>query len=167
VLDRQDFSRTGCQIVICHDDFPHHADSVPIVWKNSILDPEMQRVSDVTEEQLAAQIAEKEKGFLQARFTQVSSEAERLRLSSWFPRIASRFVAILFFLLNVSHLGEPEMEVKLNEAGPLRFLFVGQEARRKGLARVYDAFATLSPAIRQRIHLTVVSSQSDGPVPAP
>ena len=167
ILDRKEFFQNGCQVVFCHDDYPLNADAVPVVWRNSVLDPEMQRAAGLTEEQLAAQIAEKEAGFIQARFTQVSSEAERIRLSAWFPRIASRFVVIPYFIPNVRSLGETELEDKLSDNGLLRCLFVGHEARRKGLARVYDAFLALSPAFRRRVHLTVVSSMSDGPVPAP
>ncbi|HEX7728937.1 MAG TPA: glycosyltransferase family 4 protein [Terracidiphilus sp.] len=138
-----------------------------MVWQNSILDPEMDRARGMTDEQLAAQRAQKEPGFRKARFVQVSTEAERIRLSAWFPQLADKFVAIPFFLPDVRPLDEAELEAKLAGTGPLRCVFVGHEARRKGLARVYDAFAALPVTRRERIHLTVVSRQSDGPIETP
>lgn len=167
VLDRGEFARSGCQVVFCHDDFPRNADGIPVVWQNSILDPEMDRARGMTDEQLAAQRAQKEPGFRKARFVQVSTEAERIRLSAWFPQLADKFVAIPFFLPDVRPLDEAELEAKLAGTGPLRCVFVGHEARRKGLARVYDAFAALPVTRRERIHLTVVSRQSDGPIETP
>lgn len=167
LLDRSEFARSGCQVVFCHDDFPRNADGIPVVWQNSILDPEMESARGATPDQLAAQRAEKEIGFRKARFVQVSTEAERVRLSAWIPQLADRFVAIPFFMPNVHSLDEAALQAKLAGTGPLRCVFVGHEARRKGLARVYDAFAALPSSLRQRIHLTVVSRQSDGHIATP
>jgi glycosyltransferase involved in cell wall biosynthesis len=167
LLDRGEFARSDCQVVFCHDDFPRNAEGIPVVWQNSILDPEMERARGQSDEQLAAQRAEKEPGFRRARFVQVSTEAERIRLGKWFPQLAEKFVAIPFFLPDVHPLDEAQFEQKLAGTGPLRCVFVGHEARRKGLARVYDAFSALPSAMRERIHLTVVSRQSDGRVAAP
>jgi glycosyltransferase involved in cell wall biosynthesis len=166
-LDRKEFERSNCQLVFCHDDFPRDAESIPVVWQNSILDPEMERASGRTETQLESQKSEKERGFRLARFVQVATDAERLRLGSWFPHLAEKFVAIPFFLPDVHAIEESQLNEKLARRDLLRLLFVGHEARRKGLARVYDAVASLSPSLKQRVHLTVVSRYTDGIVSAP
>jgi glycosyltransferase involved in cell wall biosynthesis len=167
LIDREEFARSGCQLVFCHDDFPNNADGIAVVWQSSILDPEMERARGMTDEQLIAVKTEKGTAFRQARFVQVATKAESVRLGKWFPDIAEKFVAVPFFLPGVRGIEETQLEEKLAHDGPLRCIFVGHEARRKGLARVYDAFAALPAALQQRIELTVISRQSDGRIPAP
>ena len=167
VLDRREFARSHCDLVFCHDDFPSNAESIPVVWQNSILDPAMVKARGASENALAAEYARKRIGFEKARFVQVSTQAEAVRLSAWFPQIADKFVAIPFFLPDVQPISSESLEEKVKRTGVLRCLFVGHEAKRKGLARVYDAFSGLPHDIQNRVHLTVVSSQTDGRIPAP
>lgn len=167
ILDRNEFNRSACDVVFCHDDFPNNANSIRVVWQNSILDPEMMLARGVTNDQLAIEREEKKRGFEGAVAVQVSTEAERDRLSRWFPGFAKKFLAIPFFMPDLKPISQDLMNKKLERKGPLRCLFVGHEAKRKGLDRVYAAIERLPPAIQKRIHLTVVSKQIDGPITAP
>jgi glycosyltransferase involved in cell wall biosynthesis len=167
VLDRREFAHSGCDFVFCHDDFPRNAESIPVVWQNSILDPAMVKARGASEDALAAEYARKRIGFEKARLVQVSTRAEEVRLGTWFPEIAEKFVAIPFFLPDVQSISSENLEEKVNRSGILRCLFVGHEAKRKGLARVYDAISGLPQHIQNRVHLTVVSSQTDGRIPTP
>jgi len=166
-LDRGEFARSHCDAVFCHDDFPRNAEGVPVIWQNSLLDPAMQRARGHSQEDLAAQRALKGAGFEKARAVQVSTRAEQLRLAGWFPHIASKFVVVPFFLPDVKPISSTQQAEKIGRKGPLRCLFVGHEAKRKGLERVYAAMTGLSSSLQQHIQLTVVSSQSDGPIHAP
>jgi glycosyltransferase involved in cell wall biosynthesis len=49
----------------------------------------------------------------------------------------------------------------------MRLLFVGREARRKGLPEVLDAFKALDARLPGALELTVVSSLSDGEISIP
>lgn len=166
-LDRNEFARSGCDAVFCHDDFPRNAENIPVIWQNSILDPEMLRARGDSEEFLAEEHAIKEEGFHRAEVVLVSTQAEQQRLGSWFPRIAAKFVGVPFFQPDVQPISSSQLAEKLHRSGPLRCLFVGHEAKRKGLERVYAAMTQLSPSLQRQIRLTVVSSHSDGPVPSP
>lgn len=166
-LDRNEFKGSACDVVFCHENFPTNADSIRVVWQNSILDPEMTLARGTTKVQLAMEREEKRKGFAKAAAVQVSTLAERNRLRQWFPEIANKFFAIPFFLPDLKPISQELMNEKLGRNGPLRCLFVGHEAKRKGLDRVYAAIERLTPAIQKRIHLTVVSKQTDGSIKAP
>jgi glycosyltransferase involved in cell wall biosynthesis len=166
-LDRREFAKSGCDLVFCHDDFPRNADSIPVVWHNSILDPAMVRARGASDEDLAIEREVKSRGFQKAAAVLVSTEAERTRLGQWFPRIADKFVAVPFFLPDVKPIAPDRMKKKVERIGPLRCLFVGNEARRKGLDRVYAAMVRLPANVQNQIHLTVVSAQTDGPIAAP
>ena len=168
ILDRDEFERSGCNVVFSHDDFPKNAGSFPVIWQNSILDPDMVLAwGKLKEGQLDDEREIKSKGFRAAAAVQVSTVAERDRLRRWFPEIADRFIAIPFFLPDVTTIDRNLLAAKLKVKGLLRCIFVGHEARRKGLARVYDAIKSLPSSLQQRVHLTVISRHSDGTVQAP
>jgi len=167
ILDRKEFFRSGCDAVFCHDGFPKNAQSIPVIWQNSILDPEMSIAYGRTKGQIAIECEMKREGFVESAAVQVSTEAERVRLGGLFPDIADKFVAIPFFLPGVIPIEPMALEEKNSRDGQLRFLFVGHEARRKGLTRVYAAMERLPDSIRKRIHLTVVSRFSDGAIRVP
>lgn len=166
-LDRREFAKSGCDLVFCHDDFPGNANSIPVVWQNSILDPAMVRARGVSDEEIAIERKVKSRDFQKAAAVQVSTEAERMRLGQWFPQIADKFVAVPFFLPDVRPIAPERMNKKVERVGPLRCLFVGNEARRKGLDRVYAAMLRLPAGVQKQIHLTVVSAHTDGPIAAP
>ena len=167
IVDLREFRRSGCDAVFCHDDFPRNTEGIPVIWQNSVLDPEMTLAYGGSEAALARSKDEKGEGFRRAAVVQVSSEAERARLGGWFPEVADRFVAIPFFLPDVAAIPLEKLEEKLARGGQLRCLFVGHEARRKGLARVYDALMHMPGEARAQLQMTVVSTQADGAIPAP
>ena len=166
-LDRKDLIQSGCEVVFCHEAFPKNADSVPVIWQNSILDPQMALAYGASEQSLAREREAKARGFEKAVAVQVSTEAERARLGQSFPQFADKFVAIPFFLPDVMGISRDGLDEKIERGGPLRCLFVGHEAQRKGLARVYSAIERLPPGLQRQIRLTVISRQSDGRISAP
>jgi len=166
-LDRREFAKSGCDLVFTHEDFPSNADSIPVVWHNSILDPAMTRARGDSEEDLAFEREVKSRDFQKAAFVQVPTDAERTRLGQWFPAIADKFVAIPKFLPQIRPIAQDRMNKKIERVGPLRCLFVGNQARRKGLDRVYAAMVRLPASVQKQIDLTVVSPQTDGPIAAP
>lgn len=166
-LDQREFRNKRCDLVFCHDDFPRGVEGIPVVWQNSILDPVMRKAYGADDAQLRKIAEEKRKGFEAAALVHVSTEAERERLGQMFPGCADRFAAVPFFLPDVQGISAEALETKLAYSGPLRCLFVGGEARRKGLERVYAAVSKLNPSLQSRVQLTVVSAETDGRIDPP
>jgi glycosyltransferase involved in cell wall biosynthesis len=127
----------------------------------------MAKAYGASDEALSIEFETKRRGFESARIVQVSTEAERVRLGKSFPDIAGKFIAIPFLVPDVKAIPLDLLMSKVEHSGILHCLFVGHEARRKGLPRVYAALTMLPPRVRNLIHLTVVSGQTDGPVDAP
>ncbi len=167
VLDRKEFAQSGSQLVFCHDDFPGNAGGIAVVWQNSILDRAMTLAWGASKEQLDIEYEVKKSGFLKAAVVQVSTEAERERLCAWFPEVAEKFVAVPFFLPDVTPIDLDRMNEKIERSGPLRCLFVGHEAKRKGLGRIYAAIERLPTSVQRQVHLTVISGQTDGTIATP
>jgi glycosyltransferase involved in cell wall biosynthesis len=134
------------------------------VWQNAVLDPAMLAANGMTESGFRRLVEIKRAGFEQATVIQVSTEAERVRHVRAFPDLADRFQAVPFFVPGAAAIPMDVLARKLDRSGSLKCLFVGHEARRKGLDRVFQAFARLSPNAARQVHLTVVSKQTDGRV---
>ena len=52
-------------------------------------------------------------------------------------------------------------------ADPVRILFVGNNALRKGLPQLLEAFTKLPQSVQSRAHLTIISNFDRSPIPVP
>ncbi len=164
-LSRADLRRSGAQLIFTHE-FPTNAGGVPVVWQNAIIDPEMQRNYGVPEATLQEEISAKRPLFQRAARVQVQTEAEAERHRAMFPESADRFSAVPYF---VPHLQAcmPELLKKHRDAETVRVLFVGNNAKRKGLPELLEAFLGLPNAALQRALLTVISNFDRSPMQVP
>ncbi len=156
-LSASDLARSGARVVFAHRAFPLNGGAVPTVWQNCILDPDMQLAFGATQDEIDAEIGTKGKLYRLATAVQVSTEAEAERLGRYFPDIADRFVAVPFFTPHV-HACEQESLQKHLEPGPVRILFTGNQAWRKGLDLLLEAFLGLDESLQKRAELTVISN---------
>ncbi len=104
--------------------------------------------------------------FRKAALVQVSTEAEARRHAADFPDIADRFAAVPFFSPHIEPC-PPEALARHFEPGPVRLLFVGGQAWRKGLDLLLDAFIALPAAVQSRTTLTIVSNLDRSPIRIP
>lgn len=155
----------ACMAVYAHGDFPMGC-CAPVIWRNTILDPAMQRYAGVSEQQLAHEADVKRELFAQATFVHVSTRAEAARLSAQFPEFQHRFAYIPFFLPYLDAVPLEEV-VARHSTRPIRISFVGRHARRKGLDLLLDAFKAAGFVNRDDIRLMVVSDISDGGIETP
>jgi glycosyltransferase involved in cell wall biosynthesis len=132
------------------------------VWQNAVLDPAMLSAGSMTDQQFDRLVALKRTGFEQSAVVQLATEAERARHARDFPDLADRFHAVPFFVPDAAAIPLDVLERKLDCSETLKCLFVGHEARRKGLDRVFQALLRLGAEARKRVQLTVVSKLTDG-----
>ena len=156
-LAARELAHSGAEVVFSHRAFPLNAGHVPVIWQQAILDPAMQLSFGATEAALAEEREVKGKLFRRAAFIQLSTEAEARRHAALFPDIADRFVAIPFFTPHIEPC-PPESLSRHFDTGPIKLLFVGGQAWRKGLDLLLDAFAALPTSLRNQATLTIVSN---------
>jgi glycosyltransferase involved in cell wall biosynthesis len=166
-LCSRELAAAECDVVFSHRDFPINAGKLPVVWQNSILDPEMCRARGASEALLEDEFRMKRKLFAQARFVQVSSVAEADRLGNCMPEIRERFRPVPFFLPYLRAIDEDSVSRKHADPEVVEFVFVGREAHRKGLPEVVAALEGIDFGHMENARLTVVSDFRDGPVILP
>jgi glycosyltransferase involved in cell wall biosynthesis len=167
MLDQQELEDSCCDIVFSHRGFPVNCGKHPIIWMNAIVDPEMtQKFFKISQDKWDEEVAAKGYLFRKATAVQVCSEAEAERHARTFPDIASRFVPIPLFVPHALPTSESILD-KHRKAKLVKFLFVGNQARRKGLQETLNAFELLPPAARRSASLTVVSRFERGRIAIP
>lgn len=166
-LDAEELRRSNCDIVFSHRSFPENAADYPVIWQNSILDPNMQLAYGATESQIETEVDKKRPLFEKASVVQVSTKAEAIRLSGVFPHLSNRFFPVPFFLPDTIATTDASVEEKHVAKGRIHVLFVGNEAKRKGLDSLLTAFMLLPRALRRMVKLSIVTSFQDGPIRIP
>lgn len=98
----------------------------------------------------------------------VPSAVSRDHVVSLFPEARARVSVLPYYLPGLEPV-EPEAIAQRGDvtARPVRLLFVGKEARRKGLGTLIGAWQLLDAATRARVSVTVVSRLIDGPMVLP
>ena len=157
-LDAGELKRSGADIVFAHRAFPLNAGETPVIWQSAILDPAMQRSYGVTEAALEREIAVKQSLFGRCAAVQLSTRAEVER--------HDRMCPVPFFTPDVRACERVAVERHRN-AEPVRLLFVGNHALRKGLMELLEAYAELPEAVRARSTLTVLSNFDRSPIKLP
>jgi glycosyltransferase involved in cell wall biosynthesis len=157
-------SADNVQVVFAYGQFPvdTRAD-LPIVWEQTFA-PQRGVVAAAWTRRMRAD------------FTLGAERAQRIVTAtdvsaSWFRRVfpgaAHKLSVIPYYLPDVTAIASEALEYKAEVTGPVRVLFVGKEARRKGLDTLVAAWDELAPRIRPHLQITVVSAMLDGAVDLP
>lgn len=151
-------------VIFSYGQFPvGHKTSVPVLWEHTFAP---QR--GLNEGEWHRQ--------LRAVHLRPASEATRIvtateTSASWFrkvfPEFAHKISAIPYYLPHLSLSDRSALERKAAESGKLRVLFVGKQARRKGLDSLVAAWKLLDAHTQNQLSVTVVSGMIDGPVSLP
>lgn len=166
-LDRAELQRSGCDVVFSHRRFPINAAPIPVVWQNALLDPEMRLANGATEEELKQDLEAIAPMMEKASLVQLATSSEARRHVQMFPEFASKFVAVSFFLPGTQSLSAEAVREKQEAAGKIEIVFVGNDARRKGLDRLLAAYMQLPQSLRGRTKLSIVTNFNDGQIPIP
>ena len=166
-LDRRELLHSDADVIFSHRGFPTNAGNVPVIWQSTVLDPLMiaSYFGDLLTE-IQQEIDVRHELFRRATLVQVSTEAEARRLGAALPDLARRFVPIPFFLPDLHAVDRNELERHQNPES-INLLFVGNDARRKGLDLLINAFMTLPKPTQQRAHLTIITNFDGVPVKIP
>ncbi len=165
-LDRGELSRSGANVVFSHGKYPVNNGGLPVLWQNTVLDPEMQLSFGLGAEFVKRDIEFKREPFARAAAVQVSTEAERKRLQGTYPELADRFMAIPFYFDYLQASSREAVRTK-HEEPTFRLLFVGREATRKGLDILLQALCLVGWTKRANCQATIVSTFADGPIDVP
>jgi len=158
-------ARSGADIIYSHrHQLPANSGPAPMIWFYGVADPKMLMANGVSESEIAAQYEAQAKNYRRATKVQVTSEAEVKRHASRFPELADRFASVPWFRPGLSPIPASQAREKHSDDQIVRLLFIGRQARRKGLDILLDAIRLMNDAERKRLSLDIVSSFSDGPV---
>ena len=157
--------KLGADVVYSHRaQFPTNLGSKPFVWFHSVADPKMSKANGATDADIEAQYEKQALGYCLATKVQVTSDVEVARHAARFPEFSDRFMSVPWFRPGLIAAPAATVRKKHLDDRRLRLLFVGRQARRKGLDIVLDALRLMSDAERKRLAFDIVTSFSDGPV---
>jgi glycosyltransferase involved in cell wall biosynthesis len=99
-----------------------------------------------------------------ARILLTTTPGSQARIEQYMPEFQGRVWTVPVYTPYVEPSPEADVLRKHQDASRIRVLFVGGEARRKGLPRLLEAMRLLDRSLRGTLQLTIVSSFRDGPV---
>ena len=159
-----DLVSSGAQVIFAYERFPSTTNGVPVAWITSPSFPAVMEKQGYTAEAIKR-----------------SGEWKRVRAAQTAKFIFNTHVALNAFMEQngeqyrsksvvipclISDLVAYDKAHLKWESGPLKFLFVGRQARRKGLPTTVEAMTPLLKA-HPEISFTIVSSMDDGAVEMP
>jgi glycosyltransferase involved in cell wall biosynthesis len=150
-------------VVFSYGVFPAREPAVPIIWEQTFALPlhadHQQWLADV-----------------RVRAQDIVARASRVATATTvsadffvqaFPAHADKICVVPYYLPYLEPIDDLELDRKCQDRGLVRMLFVGKEARRKGLDTFAAAWMRLPVAIRNQISVEVVSAMLDGAVELP
>ncbi|MBP5366432.1 MAG: glycosyltransferase [Bacteroidales bacterium] len=159
-----DYKKSKCDVVYGQGVFPLVPDNIPIVYdtfflkpEDIVLNPTAEMYKDYNNEIITLSEIVKKNVIINFRSNKSIKEA----IEIW-PNQINKFVNIPFLLPNLEALGINEIIKKHTDATTLKILFVGAQARRKGLNLIVDSLVELWNDGFKNWELHVVSSCSDG-----
>ena len=137
------------------------ADGTPVVWHDGPSDEDLLRRGGWSEGEVAALRRMKQRAIKQCSRCLVSTDYGVRIFQEAFPEQASK-VELAPFLLPHVHAATADHVSAKHRGGPVRLLFVGRQAHRKGLDLLLPAFAQVRGRFGPDATLDVVSSFDDG-----
>ncbi len=157
---RARWSASAADVIFSHRQFPRRS-PIPVVWMYAVLDPEMMTANGTSRAEIERSYEALEPSFRDAAVVQLCTIGAQARHARIYGLPAAHFDPCPFYQPHIAPLTSEEVAAKHAASGPIRLLFVGHEARRKGLPNLLASIAALPRELRQRIELDVVSKLSD------
>jgi glycosyltransferase involved in cell wall biosynthesis len=155
--------RAQADVVFSYGHYPDGHDDVPVVWEHTFA-PQLTSDEDAWQEgwrARASTIVERATRIVTA--TEVSVDW----FVRMFPRATAKVRCVPYYLPDVTAISDDALQAKRADTGPVRVLFVGKEARRKGLPQFVAAYRALDAATQRQLDVHVISAMLDGAVDLP
>jgi glycosyltransferase involved in cell wall biosynthesis len=151
-------------VIFSHSILPIPSNGTPVVWLHGTLDPKMLTNAGWTSAEIERDRQEKGKAYSKADIVILGGEGQLQRHRRHYPLLAGRFDWAPFYLSGIDMIESGKMYAKHSDDDRISILFVGREARRKGLDLLVGAIRMLPLSEQRRFSLAVVSDMSDGAV---
>jgi glycosyltransferase involved in cell wall biosynthesis len=155
-LNWHELFASKCNVVYSHSGYPVNTHGIPVVWRNTILDPQMQKNWGSSDIDLRREAQLKEPLFAQSRLVHVSTRSEVSRLGAQFPALRSRFRYMPYFLPYLDMTTTDELAAKKQRTNLVKVVYVGRYGYRKGLDLFVQAAKMLELGSRRDLEMHIV-----------
>jgi len=138
----------------------------PVVWHTGPTDVELLSKRGVSSDDIKREIDSKAVSASNSKLISVSSETGLIAFDQQFPGYREKIIVLPFIIPNIIEIDNSEILEKHSQES-LNIVFVGREAKRKGLDLVLGAYAQLISNSKRKITLTIVSDFSGGHIDIP
>ncbi len=160
-----DLRRSAADVVFGHS--PTNVHHLPLICHTGPIMEQAMRDRGESEALIAREKAIKLRTIRRSHLVTLNSETGAESLRALAPESSEKIRSIPFFLPHLQPVARALVEEKFAHPNKLKLLFVGREARRKGLPAVLAAFQAADQLYPGRLKLQVISSYADGPVDLP
>lgn len=165
-------TRSGADVFFAHEYFPVNIRSevMPTVYETITVSDEVMSFyglgehSAELEQERAFELRRKEAHGHASTIINIRDPSSARRFGNLLPAIADKIRIVPPYLQYVEPVAEDFVREKHNSSTQLNLLFIGNDARRKGLPILISVLSALPEQLRARIRLTVISRFIDGPV---
>ena len=163
VLTPRLWGAAPADVVFSYGCFPKDIDDTPVLWEHTFAPQLGANGDDWIQHWRAVGTAVADRATQVVTATTVSAD--------WFirafPRNAAKIHVVPYYMPHLAPIDEACLDAKVADNGRVRCVFVGKEARRKGLPVLVEAWQKLDLATRSTLDVKVVSAMIDGAVAIP
>ena len=164
-FSRRDLRRANPDFI--YGQAPTNISDIPLVFNCGPTFPDVLRKAGASEAFIARELKVKRRCAARASLVVSHSRSNLDNLALIMPDQVAKMRCLPFFLPHLKALPEAYIERKFRDTGKTRLLFIGREARRKGLPETLTAFQQLSAKFPSQLHLKIVTNFADGTVEIP
>lgn len=162
-----EFRAFAPDVVYSHYFFPLNIGNTPLILSPGFEDPAEALAAGISPDFLRREFIEKRDKAARSAIVVLTTDEAVRRMQAAYPESAHKIRQLSFYRPNLHAIPAEEVVHKQSWAGPLKLLFVGSQARLKGLGTVYEALAEVQRERPGRWSLDVVSDFRHGDVPMP
>lgn len=151
-------------LVFAHESYPLNGEhcSIPIVVQTRLASDQCRAAYGLDARYARREFLVKESWARRATYLLLPTPGDERRYCERYPAFADKCVMIPTYMPWIEPTEEKEISEKHATTDVIRILFVGNEARRKGIDQIIQAWRRLPGPIAGRISMTVVSRFLDG-----
>jgi glycosyltransferase involved in cell wall biosynthesis len=146
---------------------PTNIRNIPVVFNCGPTYPDILREAGASQALIDREIRIKRACVARAVLVTSNSRSIIDNLALIMPDQVAKMRCLPFFLPHLKGLPQAEITRKFANPETIRFLFIGREARRKGLRETIAAFEQLSAKFPAKLRLSIITNFADGKVEIP